>query len=105
MATVSVADRRYDAAVADLENARSSHGRGRLDKDTIAIVEHNLQIIDQAIAQARQALAADPANALSEQPSVRGAAPQAGSAAARRRALDRSRTQLTNDRATNDQSD
>jgi hypothetical protein len=37
-------------------------GRGQLDENTIAIVEHNLQIIDQAIAQARQALASDPAN-------------------------------------------
>jgi hypothetical protein len=61
MATVSVADPQYDAAVADLENALK-HGRGRLDENTIAIVEHNLQIIDQAIEQARQALAADPAN-------------------------------------------
>jgi anti-sigma factor RsiW len=61
MATVSVVDPQYDAAVADLENALK-HGRGRLDENTIAIVEHNLQIIDQAIEQARQALAADPAN-------------------------------------------
>lgn len=61
MATVSVADPQYDAAVADLENALKQ-GRGRLDGNTIAIVEHNLQIIDQAIEQARQALAGDPAN-------------------------------------------
>jgi len=61
MATVSVADPQYDAAVADLEKA-VKQGRGRLDENTIAIVEHNLQIIDQAIEQARQALAADPAN-------------------------------------------
>jgi len=61
MATVSVADPQYDAAVADLEKALKQ-GRGRLDENTIAIVEHNLQIIDQAIEQARQALAADPAN-------------------------------------------
>jgi len=61
MATVSVADPQYDAAVADLEKA-VKQGRGRLDGNTIAIVEHNLQIIDQAIEQARQALAADPAN-------------------------------------------
>jgi Putative zinc-finger len=62
VATVSFADAQYDAAVADLENAVKK-GRGRLDTNTIAIVEHNLQIIDQAIDQARQALAADPANA------------------------------------------
>jgi Putative zinc-finger len=61
VANVTFADQQYDAAVADLEKA-VHRGRGRLDASTIAIVEHNLQIIDQAIAQARQALAADPAN-------------------------------------------
>lgn len=59
--TVGVADPQYDAAVTDLENALKK-GRGRLDANTIAVVEHNLQIIDRAIDQARQALAADPAN-------------------------------------------
>jgi len=60
-ASVTFADQQYDAAVADLEGAVHK-GRSRLDANTIAIVEHNLQIIDQAIAQARQALGADPAN-------------------------------------------
>jgi hypothetical protein len=59
--TVVMADAQYDAAVADLEKA-VKNGRGRLDASTIAIVEHNLQIIDQAISQARDALAGDPAN-------------------------------------------
>jgi hypothetical protein len=58
---VGLADPQYDAAVADLEKALKD-GRGRLDASTIAIVEHNLQIIDQAIAQAREALVGDPAN-------------------------------------------
>jgi anti-sigma factor RsiW len=58
---VGLADAQYDAAVLDLETALKQ-GRGRLDASTIAIVEHNLQIIDQAIDQARDALAADPAN-------------------------------------------
>lgn len=58
---IAYADAQYDAAVADLEKALKL-GRGRLDASTIAIVEHNLQIIDQAIAQAREALTADPAN-------------------------------------------
>jgi hypothetical protein len=58
---VAMADAQYDAAVSDLEGALKQ-GRGRLDASTIAIVEHNLQIIDQAIDQAREALAADPAN-------------------------------------------
>ncbi len=58
---VNFADAQYDAAVADLEKALRA-GRGRLDQTTIAIVEHNLEIIDQAISQAREALSADPAN-------------------------------------------
>jgi anti-sigma factor RsiW len=58
---VSLADAQYDAAVADLEQALKA-GRGRLDASTIAVVEHNLQIIDQAIDQAREALVTDPAN-------------------------------------------
>jgi anti-sigma factor RsiW len=58
---VSLADAQYDAAVVDLERALAK-GRGRLDKATIAIVEENLRIIDQAINQAREALTADPAN-------------------------------------------
>src|SRR5207253_5620115 len=61
IAHVSFADAQYDAAVSDLEKALQN-GRRRLDKTTIAIVEHNLQIIDQAIKQARQALETDPAN-------------------------------------------
>jgi hypothetical protein len=58
---VGYADAQYDAAVADLEKALKE-GRGRLDTSTIAIVQRNLEIIDQAIAQAREALVADPAN-------------------------------------------
>jgi hypothetical protein len=58
---VGMADAQYDAAVADLEKALKQ-GRGRLDVSTIAIVEHNLQIIDRAIDQAREALVSDPAN-------------------------------------------
>src|SRR4029077_19003694 len=58
---VGMADAQYDAAVSDLEKALKQ-GRGRLDAATIAVVERNLQIIDQAIDQAREALAADPAN-------------------------------------------
>jgi anti-sigma factor RsiW len=58
---VGLADPQYDAAVADLEKALKD-GRGRLDASTVSVVEHNLQIIDLAIDQARQALGADPAN-------------------------------------------
>ena len=58
---VGLADAQYDAAVTDLERALKE-GRGKLDPTTITIVEHNLQTIDEAIRQAREALAADPAN-------------------------------------------
>ncbi len=58
---VSLADAQYDAAVADLERALKQ-GRRRLDASTIATVEHNLQTIDEAIQQEREALASDPAN-------------------------------------------
>jgi anti-sigma factor RsiW len=58
---VGLADAQYDAAVSDLERALKD-GRGKLDPTTIMIVEHNLQTIDEAIRQAREALAADPAN-------------------------------------------
>jgi anti-sigma factor RsiW len=60
-AAIGFADQQYDAAVGDLEKALHT-GRRHLDASTIAIVEHNLQLIDQAISQARQALASDPAN-------------------------------------------
>ena len=58
---VGYADAQYDAAVSDLEKALKA-GRSHLDTSTVAIVEHNLQIIDQAIEQARQALESDPGN-------------------------------------------
>jgi tetratricopeptide (TPR) repeat protein len=86
--TVGFADAQYDAAVADLQKALEN-GRGQLDASTIAVVEHNLQIIDQAINQAREALVADPANSYLSSHLVE----------ARRRKLDllRRATALTNE--------
>ena len=52
----------YDAAVADLERVLAE-GRGRLDTTTVRVLEQNLHVIDQAIEQARRAVAADSANA------------------------------------------
>ena len=52
----------YDAAVADLEQVLEQ-GRGRLDTATVRVLEQNLRVIDQAIEQARRAVAADSANA------------------------------------------
>ena len=58
---VSAADPHYDEAIADLQQALTA-GRSQLDPGTIKIIEANLDAIDRAIAQSRQALAADPAN-------------------------------------------
>jgi hypothetical protein len=55
------ADQQYDQAVADLEEMLQV-GRGRLDPETVRVLEANLQAIDRAIEQSRQALEADPAN-------------------------------------------
>jgi anti-sigma factor RsiW len=55
-------DTEYDAAVADLQRALQS-GRGQLDPATVKVVQENLAIIDQAVDEARRALAQDPANA------------------------------------------
>lgn len=59
--TVRQETRGYDAAVADLERTLREE-RSQLDTSTIRVVEHNLWVIDQAIAQARQALATDPSS-------------------------------------------
>jgi anti-sigma factor RsiW len=52
---------RYDADIADLERVLREQ-RSKLDPATVRVIEQNLLIIDQATAQARRALAADPAN-------------------------------------------
>jgi tetratricopeptide (TPR) repeat protein len=57
----SLADPRYDEAIADLEQALNA-GRGDLDPATIKVLEANLAAIDKAIEQSQQALTADPAN-------------------------------------------
>jgi anti-sigma factor RsiW len=51
----------YDAAVDDLERVLAE-GRDQLDSTTVRVLEHNLALIDRAIADARRALAADSAN-------------------------------------------
>ncbi len=51
----------YDQAVAELSRVLEQ-GRGQLDTTTVRVLEENLAIIDRAIAQARRALEADPAN-------------------------------------------
>ena len=51
----------YASAVDDLERILVE-GRGRLDSTTVRVLEQNLALIDQAIAQAQRAVAADSAN-------------------------------------------
>ena len=51
----------YAAEVADLQK-ELDHRRDHLDPETVKTIEANLKIIDIASAQARAALAADPAN-------------------------------------------
>lgn len=57
----SFADDDYDAAVTDLELVLLEQ-RDELDPQTVRVIERNLQTIDEAIRQARQALDDDPAN-------------------------------------------
>lgn len=54
-------DAAFDEAVADLQQTLDA-GRGRLDPETIRVLEANLEVIDHAIAQCRQALEADPSS-------------------------------------------
>lgn len=55
------ADAQYDQAVSDLEKILVDL-RDELNPQTVRVIERNLAAIDQAIAEARAALDADPAN-------------------------------------------
>jgi hypothetical protein len=55
------ADAQFDAAVTDLERILRED-RDALDPRTVRVIERNLTAIDQAIRDARSALAQDPAN-------------------------------------------
>jgi hypothetical protein len=59
---VAAGDVAMTAVLEELEAILES-GRGRLAPSTIATLEANLAIIDTAIGEARQAVAADPGNA------------------------------------------
>jgi anti-sigma factor RsiW len=58
---VAVARQDYDAAVAQLQEIIYER-RAELDSVTVRVIEENLAAIDRAIDEARDALAADPAN-------------------------------------------
>lgn len=59
--TVSHIEQGYAHPVAQLR-ASLEQGRGELRPETVAVIEENLRIVDQAIADATEALASDPAN-------------------------------------------
>jgi len=58
---VAFDDQQYDTAIRELQEA-IDRGRSRLDPETVAAVERNLRLIDQAVDDARRALAADPSS-------------------------------------------
>jgi len=58
---VNFGDAAFDEAVTDLQQTLEA-GRGRLDAQTIRVLEDNLRAIDRAIEQCREALAGDPAS-------------------------------------------
>lgn len=63
VARVGFADAQFNAAVNDLERVLREQ-RDQLNPRTVLVLERNLRVIDDAILEARQALAADPANTL-----------------------------------------
>src|SRR3954463_10046411 len=58
---VTFDEEQYDAAIHELQQA-IDRGRSRLDPQTIAAVERNLRLIDEAVDDARRALTADPSS-------------------------------------------
>jgi hypothetical protein len=63
VARVGFSDAQFNAAVNDLERVLREQ-RDQLNPRTVLVLERNLRVIDDAIVEARQALAADPANTL-----------------------------------------
>lgn len=59
LASFAPAEQEYEKAIGDLQTVLDSH-RGRLAPETVAALEANLRIIDQAIDESRAALARDP---------------------------------------------
>lgn len=59
LASFAPAEQEYEKAIADLQTVLAQH-RTRLAPETVAVLEANLRIIDQAIRESRAALARDP---------------------------------------------
>jgi predicted anti-sigma-YlaC factor YlaD len=60
--TLTALESQYSAASAELSDALE-RARARLAPETVTTIERSLRIIDQALAESRQALARDPGNA------------------------------------------
>jgi hypothetical protein len=58
---VAFDEQQYDTAIRELQQA-IDRGRSQLDPETVASVERNLRLIDEAVDDARRALAADPSS-------------------------------------------
>jgi anti-sigma factor RsiW len=59
LASFAPAEQEYEKAIGDLQTVLEQH-RGKLAPETVAALEANLRIIDQAIRESRAALARDP---------------------------------------------
>ncbi|HEY0874125.1 MAG TPA: zf-HC2 domain-containing protein [Vicinamibacterales bacterium] len=59
---LTIAERHYQAAIDELEKAATTND-GSLDPEVAAVLERNLQVIDQAIAESKSALQAEPQSA------------------------------------------
>lgn len=58
---ISNVEQEYDQAISELQREFAAR-RDQLDPETVKVVEESLRVIDDAIAEARAALARDPAN-------------------------------------------
>jgi hypothetical protein len=63
---IELADQQYSAAIGDLEKVTRTES-GSLDPETVKVVQANLEVIDQAIGQSREALKSQPANQVAQE--------------------------------------
>jgi anti-sigma factor RsiW len=63
---VQLAEQHYSTAIGDLEKVTRTES-GSLDPETVKVVQANLEVIDQAIGQSREALKAQPANPVAQE--------------------------------------
>ena len=63
---VQLAEQHYSAAIGDLEKVTQTES-GSLDPQTAQVVHANLEVIDQAIGQSREALKSEPTNPMAQE--------------------------------------